>query len=188
MAFTAQELTDDLLRRVRDAGGGMHSRTFTRSIISKVQQMVNAKYRNVLASTTLTVEKLRQIYSISTSLPTAVFVDAVRDGTRDVSYTRWRELSYSDPQWFRRQGSRIETFSLVGRDLLVLHPALPVASSVTVVFTKLTSVLTAESTLTEVNDDLIPEIMQLSEAVLLMVGRRLEQVKSMLQPESAARG
>lgn len=186
MAFTAQELTDDLLRRVRDAGGGMHSRTFARSILSKVQQSVNAKYRNVIASTPLTVEKTRQIYSISASLPSAVFVDAIRDGERDVPFANWRELSQSDQAWFRRQGDRIEVFSLVGRDLLVLHPGLPVAGSVTVLFTKFTSVLSAESSPTEVDDDLVPEIMKLSEAVLLVVGRRLEQAKAMIQPEGAA--
>jgi hypothetical protein len=192
MSFTAQELTDDLLRRVRDAGGGMHSRTFARSILSKVQQSVNAKYRNALEFTFLTTEKLRQIYSISVSLPSALFVDAVRvpgfdtEGGRDIPFTRWRELSQGDPQWFRRQGDRIEVFSLIGRDLLVLHPALPVATTVNVLYTRITTAWTSETDVTEIDDDLVPEMMRLSEAVLLTVGRRLEQVKAMIQPEGAA--
>jgi len=61
----AKNLTDELLRRVRDVHGLAHTREFARTVLSKSQQVLNTLLAIKLTATSLTTYPLQQFYTIS---------------------------------------------------------------------------------------------------------------------------
>ena len=164
---------DLVLTRLRDPNATAHSRAFVMNLLSEAQRLVNAASGSVVASSALATEAQRQLYLITSSLPSVVRVLGVREGPRDLEQLDWRVLYQAFPRWHRAIGSRFEVFCLIGRDLLVVHPAKTEASSVDVIYVKLTTAFALETDLFEIPDDLIPLAIDLTEAVLLLKNRSL---------------
>ena len=175
MAELAGTLVDTLLRRVRDPSGLAHSRDFARSILSAAQRMVNAHTRSVLETVSFTTTPRQIIYPILPNFPDAVRIEAVREDGRDLHRVDWRSLVWVDGPWFRRVDSQFRTFSIIGRDLLVIYPAQEQAVTVDVVYTKLTADLVDNDTATELSDDDLPAVVDLAESLLLLRQRDLER-------------
>ena len=181
MSEVAGTLIDAVLQRVRDPQGATHSRAFVRSILSQAQRMVNAQIEAVTASASLTTHRYRQFYPINSLLPNSVKVIGVREDGRDLSPANWREFSAVDRRWFRAVGPRMETFSVIGRDLLILHPSLDVDSSVSVIYSKLTDDLTGDGTATELDDSDLPAVLDLTEVLLLVRARKVKMAQPVLE-------
>lgn len=179
-------LVDTVLRRVRDVQGSAHPRALVRWLLSMAQQLVNARFDNALDTATFTTEPQRQIYPLAAGFPTSVRVIAVRQDGRDLGAVPWADLIQLDRRWHRRAGPRLETWSPIGRDLLVLHPALATAATVDVVVTKLTTSLTIDSDTLEVPDQLIPPMLDLVEAIVLTKGRLFEPAAAALDRLAAS--
>lgn len=174
MSEAAGTLIDAVLQRVRDPQGSAHSRVLVRSLISQAQRFVNARIRSVLETATLTTDPRRLFYPIAVSFPGAIRIETVRSEGRDLTKCDWQTLQWVDPGWFRSIGNRFETWSVIGRDLLVVYPAKATTSSVDVVYTKLTTELSTESTATEISDDDLPGVLDLVEAILSLKQRTFE--------------
>jgi hypothetical protein len=171
MAQAAGVLTDTLLRRVRDTQGLAHSRAFTRSILTHAQRLVNAQQRLVLTEETLATVPRRLLYPIAALLPLSLRVEYVREDGRDIPPTTLTTLATTRPGWSRQVGDFFQAWAPVGRDLLVVWPSKTIASSVTVVSTKLTTDLATEGTLTEVPDEALPAVLDVAELLLLLKSR-----------------
>lgn len=171
MSEVAGTLIDVVLQRTRDPQGAANSRAFTMSMLSQAQRFVNAQRRAVLETTALTTEPYRLVYPIKALLPNSVKIEGVKVGDKDLVPTPWETLIYSEDGWWRAVGDSFETFTQIGRDLLVVHPALEVASSVDVVYTKLTNDLTSEGNATELDDSELPFVLDLTESLLLLRDR-----------------
>src|SRR5262245_36284584 len=180
MAEECGPLIDVLLQRTRDPQGTANTRLFVRTILSMAQQLTNAGIKAIIDELPLVTEPMRQVYPIKDLLPVSANIVAVREEGRDLKEVDWRTLAQVDRQWPRRTGSRFETYSLVGRDLLIVHPALPETSHVDVHYAILTAELTSESTRTELHDDFVPVVLDLAETVLLMRGRQFDQANAAL--------
>jgi hypothetical protein len=182
---TAKELTDEVLRRVRDVHGLAHSRAFARTLLSKSQQVLNTLLAVVTTSTTFTTQPHQQLYSISGSLTgtdTVSRVLAVREGGRDLSHLKdYRQLSHLNLRWLRAIGTRFEAWTHIGRDLLVIYPAKTSTSSVEIIGSKLTTALTGEATELEVPSEYHDHIVTLAEIMLLAKQRDLEQAMRQLK-------
>lgn len=174
MSEVAGTLIDTILQRIRDPQGSAHSRDLVRSLLSHSQRMVNARTKSVLETLALTTDPNRLFYPIAALVPNAIRVEAVRSEGRDLSKCDWRSYQFVDAGWFRAVSDRFETWSLVGRDLLVIYPAKAITSSVDVVYSKLTNDLVAEDTATEIPDDDLPAVVDLMEAILLAKQRTFE--------------
>lgn len=185
MPATAKELTDEVLRRVRDVHGLAHSRAFARTLLSKSQQLVNTLLALVTTSTTFTTQPHQQLYSISGSLTGTDAISrvlAVREGGRDLSQLQdYRQLSHLNLRWLRAVGTRFEAWTHIGRDLLVIYPAKIQTSSVEVVGSKLTTELTGEATELELPNEYHDHLVTLTEIMLLAKQRDLEQAMRQLK-------
>src|SRR3990167_7929296 len=105
----AGTLVSALLRRVRDPQALANTRDFTRSILSDCQRLVNARTGRVLETTTgFATEPMRMFYPLAALIPTAVRVQAVREGGRDLDRMTLKQLSQTNSTWFRDIGDRFE--------------------------------------------------------------------------------
>ena len=170
-------IVDRILELVRDKQGATHSRSFVRKVVSHVQYAINTRRKAVLQFDTLTTEPFRQIYSIINLFPNGIKIQGVRVDGRDLARTTLRSLSQLDLNWFRKVGPRIEAFTLVGRDILILYPAVDFAESVEIISSKVTITLVNTGTPIELADDEILPLIDLSSIVLLTRARMLETLK-----------
>jgi len=181
----AKNLTDELLRRVRDINGLAHSRELARTVLSQSQQVLNTLLAIKLTSTTLTTYPLQQFYTIAgllTGDDAITRVMAVRDGARDlVKLTNFRQLAHLDRRWVRKVGPRFEAWTHIGRDMLVIYPAKQLSSTVLVKGTKLTTALTGEATELELPNEFHDYIITLAEVILLAKQRDLGQATLQLK-------
>ncbi len=188
MAEIAQTLIDASLQRARDPDGLLHTRVFTLSIISEVQRLINGQLRVVIDSAVMTTDPEKLLYSVNGEVPNAIRINGVRDGSRNLTFIPWETLVQGDPDWFRRIGEDFESWSMIGRDILVVYPAKLAASSVTVFYTKLTNDLVAEATATEMDDDHMMFILDVTEAVLLTRARDFVSAKNVINRVNARMG
>ena len=190
MPDVAKSLTDQVLRRVRDVHGLAHSRDFTRTILSHCQRLVNSLLGIVTTSTTFTTYPHQQFYQISgllTGSDAITKVMAVREGSRDLTHlTNIRQLAHLDTRWVRAIGPRFDAWTQLGRDMLIIYPAKPLGSSVTIVGAKLTTALTGEDTALEMPNEYHDHIVSLAEIMLLAKQRDLTQAVRQLQRLSTA--
>ncbi len=176
MAETATAIIDTILRRVRDTNGTAHSRAFVLSRLSELQRVANTGLRIVTDTASLSTTSYQPFYQISTGVASgnAVRILGVIEGNRNLDQIPWRTLKQIDTNWLRRTSERFELFSLIGREQLIIWPTKKQASSVTVVYAKLTNTLSTESTATEMPDDEMPFVMDITTALLLAKTRYLK--------------
>ena len=179
MPETAKQLTDQLLRRVRDVSSTAHSRELAREILSKSQQILNTFLGLVTVTPTLTTQPYQQFYTINgllTGADALTKLVAIREGARDLApLPNWRHLSHLSLRWHRQLSERHEAWTQMGRDLLIIYPAKNYTSSVTIIGTKLTTDLTAETTELEFPNEYHDHIITLAEVLLLAKQRDLGQ-------------
>ena len=174
--MTVSELLSALSLRLR---GPAHSEVLMKAILTHCQRIVNSHIRTVLKTDTLSTNPHQQVYSMAL-MPDALRVESVQEGNRDLAPIMWDSLGEMDRKWFRRVASRFETFSKIGRNVLVINPAKPEASSVSVISTKLTAALSVPTDVVELDDqDLLP-VLDLAEAVLLVRERRFQSLPELL--------
>jgi len=185
MPATAKELTDEVLRRVRDIHGLAHERSFVRTLLSHSQRLINTLLALVTTSSTLTSQPHQQLYSISgllTGDDAVTRVLAIREGDRDlVRVSDYRQLSHLDLHWLRAIGTRHEHWTHIGRDLLVIYPAKTIATSLTVIGSKVTTDLTGEATELELPNEYHDYVLMLTEIQLLAKQRDLGQALRQLK-------
>lgn len=181
--MNVQELEDTLLARIRgETAGASYSQSLAHRVLSYCQQFVSIRFNAAVESDTLNTSGRQQIYDIRSYIPRVGRILAVRDGDRDLDFMLdWRELWYSGRRWFRRIDSQPNAFALIGHDLLVVHPAKEENSTVTVIHAKMTDQFVNPSDVVEVDDDDVPHVLDIAEAILLLRERRMEPLQSVLQ-------
>lgn len=190
MSEAAGTLIDTILERIRDDIGVGTSRTLTRTTLSSAQRFVNAWLRNVLDTVTLTTYPHQQLYATTAGgLEGLIRIEGVRDGDRNLTrIPDWRELAHISTSWFRDVSDQHEAWSLIGRGVLVLYPAKVQQSTVDVIGSKLTDALTTEAMVTDITDDRLRTLLDLTEAVLTLRGRNLPLAASKIQEFMRAMG
>ncbi len=181
MATVAGQLVDTALQRVRDPGGLAHSRALVRLVLTHLQRILNAKFGVVVESRTLTTVPRQQVYPIAALTAETLRVISVREGVRDLIRVAWPELWYQDRNWPFRVEDRHESFSVIGRDLLVIYPAKPAASTVTLICATLTATLTDDTVVIELQEELHPLLLSLAEAILLTRQRVYGPLKALTE-------
>lgn len=175
--MNAGELTAAFTTRLR---GPAHTHEFVRLILSHCQRLINARLRRVLITNALTVHAIRLLYPVDSELPDALRIESVRYNGRDLDRVLWPTLGHMSFNWFREVGAQPETFSQLGHNLLVIHPALLENNSVDVIATKLTTALAADTDPVDLPDEDLPNVMDLAEAVLMLRERRLTAVAPLI--------
>ena len=181
MAVVTGQLVDTVLQRVRDPGGLAHPRTLVRLVLTHLQRALNTKFGVVLESRSLATVPRQQVYPIAALTAETLRIVAVREGTRDLIQVAWPELWYQDRNWPFRLADHHESFSVIGRDLLVIYPAKPAASTVTLICATLTATLTDDTVVIELQEELHPLLLSLTEAVLLTRQRVYGPLKALTE-------
>lgn len=181
MPETANELTDELLRRIRDPDALSISRPQVRSILSHTQRALNAKKRLLLATEAISTERRRLVYWWPGlfEIPPIALV-RVRFLNATLERVTLDRLAQHDREWPRRMGDRIRSFAEIG-ELLILYPGLATPSTVSITYIKQTADLVAEGDSSEIPDHYIPLWLDLAEAVLLLSRREFAGLEQALK-------
>lgn len=167
----AGPLVDQVLSRVRDPQAQLTSREFVLGRLSDAQRLVNARLGLILDEATLTTEPLRIFYPIRDLLPLATRVMFVEQAGRNLVPVPWKTFWYMARGWPRSVGGTLQLWATCGRDLLVLWPALRVATPVTVKAAKLTSTVDSDNDEMELPDDTLPMVVDLATLFVLLKAR-----------------
>lgn len=149
-----------------------------------MQTIMNGMMGGYITSATLTVQPQLPVYSISGSLPSALKIVDIRDASGrsldgPVPYETLKYLSFD---WWRETGPEPRSYSIVGKDLLIIRPQLIMAATVTVVYIAVTNPLNVDSDTFQVpNEDVMGPIEDGVELLLTMKGRDLDTCKSIFE-------
>jgi len=187
MATTAGTVATNLIERVYATGGIAHTQAWVISILSKTQRVANAYLQAVRSNAVLTVLAEKLVYKLRDDVPAAIDILRITD-TRDGDVEQLDrlddllELSAYDVDWFRNiTGTRPETWTQLGRDLLVIYPAMAAANNVTVHYTKLTNTLAAAGTAFELPDEDVQVAKDLAEIILLARDKQIVECSNKLE-------
>jgi hypothetical protein len=142
---------------------------------------VNGGFRKTKETETLTTNAHQQFYKIQDLLPSVLRIENVREGERDLRKTSLRGLCQISTKWHREVDGRFRHFALVGRDLLVVYPSKPYASSVEVVYTKLTTALDNDLIEIEIPDDDMVQASDLAQIIMLTKMREFSILNPILE-------
>lgn len=178
MSRAAGPVTEQLLRRVRMEGfvGGPNDLAFT--TLSHCQRIVNAGLGRIKSTSTFSLRKEQLVYAYRDQLTTAIDIIAVRDSTRTLQRTdSLADLAAFDPDWYRATGSQHNFWLQLGRDLLIVSPAMTADSTLSIDYTSLTTAFSDFSNASEYNaalelpDEDIDIALGLAEVIMLLRSR-----------------
>lgn len=174
---TADSLTFEVLDRVRDTAGKMHTASFVRSILTSAQQVLNAGLEYVIANALASLYANRVFYNISTAFSPVIRVVGLRGSAtvRDlIKLNSLDDFLIYGPYWSRHVGQHALAWTTVGRDVLVVYPAFENDGSLGMYYVKLTNTFSAGSTVSEFSTEQCGPLVTLTEAILLLRQRDLE--------------
>ncbi len=178
MATAASTLITAIRRRIRDENATAHTQAFVRDLLDRSQVAVNATTRSVVSDSTLTTAAGQAIYHVETDLTSAITPERVLWNSQVIDRIEdWRELARMDRSWLIRRDSEIKAWTMIGHNLIVLYPALTIASSAVVRCSKVTAALTLDATTLELPEELETVAMDLVTTLLLLRQRDLDMVE-----------
>jgi hypothetical protein len=180
-------LIDIAAQRAFDPHLSGTSRALVRDLYSRIQQFVNAAFdSNIVVQAMPTMPQL-QVYNFEriAAANNILRIKSVRQDTRDLSRIDFNRLKLIDTKWFSRTGAAFQTYAVLGRRILIVHPQMPIAGSVNVVYTQQLPILNAESDKVGLPDDEIPLLTRMVEAVLLLKQRDLDALTPLLESITA---
>lgn len=185
MSTTALTAATNLLERIRDVGGLSLSvqlpasltngQAFAYYILSIAQRCVNALEQNYLVTVPWASTPYQTTYHIDSD-PTlgtggtnpVIKIIGIKDGNVDLVFSPFQQIWQSDFGWFRRTtGGISHTWSRFGRDAFVIYPAMERPYNFNIVAIPYIPDFSAGTVLFSVTDDLVPEIMDVAEAMAL---------------------
>lgn len=182
MAQAVGPLVDIVLKRVFDEHATGTPRARVRDLFSRAQQVINGAFDSTIVVQAMSTAPTLSVYNFERIAPAndVLRIKSVRVDTRDLSRIDFERLKQIDNHWFARSGRRFETFAVLGRRILVIHPQQPVASTVNVVYTQQLPVLGTDADTVNLPDDQIPSLTKLVEALILLKQRDLDKLTPLL--------
>lgn len=148
MATTLATAEDELQRRLRiGSGENAVSDTNLFDVVDKVQKTVNYALKRKLSTGTLTLSTAAgTLYYSTTSIAAdCLQVRSLYLSTRSIMFIPdWRMLQQYDSSWYNSTGARVEAWSNIAHNAIVIYPSVPVADPGTA--TTLTCVYLADTT------------------------------------------
>lgn len=165
---TIGDLTDILLRRVRDPQGQFHSRALVRRIVSNLQWQMYLALKPELSQTSLvTTPGINQYRLTSNSLGLRVM--HVRDGNRDLTHLdSYSKFAHLDRQWWQRQGPRHESWTMLGQDYLLLYPACPTSFTLDIVYVPMYTEYIIDTQTVFIPQEYHESLLRLAEGLILL--------------------
>jgi hypothetical protein len=177
-------IVEILMQRVRQSGGLAVSENQAVSIYSLCEQITNLSTKRVTESSTVTIPKEKLIFPFRVLLPNAIGIKRITESGREILRARSiNDLSSYDIGWFRSiSGTRFESWTQIGFDLLVLYPGSAAATTVDIEYVKLLTHHTDFAASYNIDSELPSEdveiALSLAEIILLKRFRLLTTIKS----------
>lgn len=183
MSITALQAAAQAAARARDPGMAATAKATVYGLLSRLQTIVNGATEAVIQTATLTAYPNTPAYSISGNLPSALRIVDVRDamGRSLDGPIPFRSLAWLNREWWRETGPELRSWSLVGRDLLILRPNLTVQQTVTVAYAAVTAGLNVDSDLFQCPDEDVALVLDLTELLLDLKARDLADAKPLIE-------
>ncbi len=185
MSELVSAMIDGILRRIRDTSANGTARSVVQDVLSGSQKSVNVGTFSQVQSMSLTTNAEQLIYQIETELQLVrvgrVLGVQIGPDNEELGFTEWQKLKAIDPGWFRRVGSHFQTWSLIGRDVLIIYPALKVASTVALSYVLSPVTITGEAEINQIPNDEVQLMVMVAEAALRIRSRQLNGVSQMIE-------
>lgn len=139
----ANTLTD-LRERLRAAGTTGIADALAYQVLSAAQEMVNARYKRVLTSKSITLDASTLLFDIRTKLTSPVGINIVSINVSNrtlIKLNDWRELFGYDQSWLTRTATRHEVWAQMGADMFVVYPGVTTNTTATVIYAGETTTL-----------------------------------------------
>lgn len=184
MAESTGTLVDTILGRVRDLGGLATSREVVRLLLSRCQDLANFRLEAAQGQVLLQTQPHQVFYDLPTMTTddgqSIIKVTQVRDGDRALGRVDWRSFVRHTKDWLRAVGEPA-VFATLGFDLLCIWPAPLQPRTLVVIGTVYTTPLTSEETETDLRDDRLDLVLQLTTALVLLRSRMLDRLPAAIQ-------
>lgn len=174
MPFSGATLITSLARRVRDTSNFAHPRATLLDILNRCSYSLNAATRSKIRSVTMTPTAGRVLYPTTEVASDVIYIIGVQDtGGRDLMEVPWPVLVLNDPDWIHTVGTRHQMFSRIGRDILVLYPAVKDADvlDLTIKYVQVPTALADDGVAWVLPDELEPVLLDLAEPIVYLRGR-----------------
>lgn len=184
MAQNVATLTSQVSERARDPNQTGTTQANVISLFSFCQQVVNGITADVTVQDSLAMTAQQLIYPIFANMPDSVRVLAVRDASgRDlVPLGDFAALGQVKNSWPILYSSAPRSYTLCGRDLLIIYPGVAVSPpTLTVISAALTTALTSGTQTTQVTNDDDDAVMDLCEALLLLKSRDIPDCQKIIE-------
>lgn len=188
--INAGTMSAQLAIRARDPNFNGTTQAQVISLLSYSQQVVNGSLSNghdsslgdITGSAPLVLQPRTPIYSVSGFVPGGVKILAIRDNSgRDLEpMTEFVQLIQTDLKWVTRTADAPRGWCYAGRDVLIVYPAVLSPQTVTVVYSLLTPTLATTADTTVVPNETDDVVFDLAEALLLLKGRDLNGVATVV--------
>lgn len=180
-------MIDTVLGRVFDPAGTGTSRDTVRDLLGRAAQVINAAFDSTIVSASMPTSPNLQVYNFEriAAANDVLRIKAVRRANRDLSRIDFSRLKQISMRWFGRSGRRFETFAVLGRRILIVHPQQSAASSINVVYTQQLPRLNVDADTVNLPSDNIPPLLKLTEALVLLKQRDLDKLKPLLDELTA---
>lgn len=170
----------EILKRVRDPEGKMHSRDLAGDVLLECMRLVNLHGRLVLSSATMNTVAGQIFYPLEDQASAeAALAVGVREVNRDLQEIPWRNFLVIEEALNQRK-SKSTVFANVGKDLLAIWPPKNVSGTVTLKYVKLLTKPVDLDTAVELAPEHMVEVLALAEQVLLARARAWEVLKMKL--------
>jgi hypothetical protein len=187
VSTTAATARDNVLVRVRSYGGIAFDDDWARNVLALCERTINAGLRSIVATTTVTTTASQSLYFLRTSFTAALYdaIDILQitaidgSGTYELRRCTIQDLFGYDSDWFHTTTTdRFLWYIQLGRDLLFLYPSRTAATSISVKYSKQTTLLATDGTNMDTSDDDVPIVEDLLEIVLLAVLRLTDHIQA----------
>lgn len=147
-------------------------------LLSRSQAAWNAATMRTVASYTLTLEPFAPCYPINALIPDCIRILSVHDGDHELHRVRADSLKHTSPTWLRDQSTDPEEWTLLGRDLLIIYPAVDTAHTLTITYVQHTPDLAALTDELAIPEHDLPGFRDFTEAIACLKLRQLKLMEA----------
>lgn len=171
----------DLAVKLRDPDNFAHSSAVLTRFIDQTQRILNFQQELVLRTLPFTLQDNRTLYRLAEIAPDVGRILTVRDSGRQLFEVPWRSLVHNDPRWYRGAGRRVDLWARIGNDLVVFYPATRPATTLSIVYVKVTTTPSGVGTDIEIPDEYATVLADMVELLALLRGRRLAEALDVMK-------
>src|SRR5574343_207054 len=182
-SIESSTIIDILRERIRSEGVVGHTNAVLVSFLSYAQQLLNIQKAALIESSTIATTPRQLLYPLVITLPSAVdILDVTFEGRRLPQVPHVQLMSSScGRDWFCAIGPDPLAWCQIGRSQLINWPSCYSARTIDVRYVKLTDTLVAVDSAIELPSSCIPELLSLTEALLLLRQRSIGEAASILK-------